>query len=147
MVSGTQKVEEQSHKSKTAHLVATAQKDVKPLQTFLTKFNNDWSPSLASLIAYSLLTAMLPIAVALFGILGLVLGNNFGLTNTIAHDLATIVPQTSSSSPTATQQAIQLAVQQLNKQAGFLLIIAIALAIFGGSRLFITLENCLNLVY
>jgi len=90
---------------------------------------------------------MLPIAVALFGILGLVLGSNSSLTSTIAHDLATIVPQTSSSSSTATQQAIELAVQQLHKQAGFLLIIAIALAIFGGSRLFITLENCLNLVY
>jgi membrane protein len=147
MASGTQKMEDTAKRSRTSSLVESAQKDIKPLQTFMTKFSNDWSPSLASLIAYSLLTAMLPIAVALFGILGLVLGGNSSLTSTIAHDLSTIVPQTSSSSSTATQQAIELAVQQLNKQAGFLLIIAIALAIFGGSRLFITLENCLNLVY
>jgi YihY family inner membrane protein len=149
MASGTQKMEDRVHRISTSHLVQSAQKDVKPLQTFMTKFSNDWATSFASLIAYSLLTAMLPIAVALFGILGLVLGSNSGLTSTIAHDLASIVPQTStsSSSPTATQQAIELAVQQLNKQAGFLLIIAIALAIFGGSRLFITLENCLNIVY
>jgi YihY family inner membrane protein len=149
MASGTQKMEGRVHRISTSHLVQGAQKDVKPLQTFMTKFSNDWATSFASLIAYSLLTAMLPIAVALFGILGLVLGSNSGLTSTIAHNLASIVPQTStsSSSPTATQQAIELAVQQLNKQAGFLLIIAIVLAIFGGSRLFITLENCLNIVY
>ena len=115
MASGTQKMEDQSPKGRTAQLVKTAGKDIKPLQTFMTKFNNDWSPSLASFIAYSLLTAMLPIAVALFGILGLVLGNNSSLTSTIAHNLATIVPQTSTSSSTATQQAIELAVQQLHK--------------------------------
>src|SRR6266513_6151730 len=145
MASGAQKMEGRAQRIRTSDLVKNAQKDIKPLQSFMSKFNNDWSTSLASLIAYSLLTAMLPIAVALFGILGLVLGSNSSLTSTIAHDLSTIVPQTSSSSSTATQQAIELAIQELNKQAGLLLLIAITLAIFGGSRLFITLENCLNL--
>jgi len=129
------------------NFMGKVQKDIKPLQAFFTKFGNDWSMSFAGAIAYSLLTAMLPIAVAIFGILGLILGNNSTLTHQIAQQLAQIVPTQSSGQTSATQQAINLALQQLNKNAGFLLLIAILLAVFGGSRLFVSLEGFLNIVY
>jgi YihY family inner membrane protein len=127
--------------------VGNVQQDVKPLQAFLKKFSNDWSMTFASTLAYSLLTAMLPIAVALFGILGLILGSNNALTQDIAHQLAQIVPTQNPGGASATQQAIDLALRQLNKNAGFLVIIAILLAIFGGSRLFVSVEGCLDIVY
>lgn len=127
--------------------VSNVQQDVKPLQAFLTKFSNDWAMTFASTLAYSLLTAMLPIAVAIFGIFGLILGNNSTLTQDIAHQLSLIVPTQNPGGASATQLAINLALHQLNKNAGFLLIIAILLALFGGSRLFVTVEGCLDIVY
>jgi YihY family inner membrane protein len=129
------------------NFMGRVQKDVKPLQAFFTKFSNDWSMSFAGSIAYSLLTAMLPIAVAIFGILGLILGNNSVLAQEIAQQLAQIVPTQNPGGASATQQAINLALHQLNKNAGFLLLIAILLAIFGGSRLFVSAEGFLDIVY
>src|SRR6266700_5511156 len=125
--------------------VGNVQRDVKPLQVFFTKFSNDWSMTFASTLAYSLLTAMLPIAVAIFGILGLVLGSNSALTHDMTQQLAHIVPTQNPGGASATQQAIDLALRQLNKNAGFLVIIAILLALFGGSRLFVTVEGCLDI--
>jgi YihY family inner membrane protein len=133
--------------SSPPNFVGKVQKDVKPLQAFFTKFSNDWSMPFAGSIAYSLLTAMLPIAVAIFGILGLILGSNSTLTQEIAQQIAQVVPTQSPGQASATQQAINLALQQLNKNAGFLLLIAILLAVFGGSRLFVSLEGFLNIVY
>jgi len=119
----------------------------KPLQAFWTKVNNDWAMSFAGLLAYSLLTAMLPIAIAIFGVFGLIVGSNSRFTQNIAHQLANIVPKTPSTSVSATEEAINLALTQLSKNAGFLLLIAILLAFFGGSRLFIVVESCLDIVY
>jgi YihY family inner membrane protein len=119
------------------------------LQAFFTKFTNDWSMNFAGGLAYNLLIAMLPIAVALFGILGLVLGNNSDLVQTIIQQLTDmgIVPKRSPSESSVAEQTINLALQQLNKNAGLLLVIAILLAAFGGSRLFIALEGYLDIIY
>jgi YihY family inner membrane protein len=142
-----QNLTHQKKSSSPPNFMGKVQRDVKPLRMFFTKFGNDWAMSFAGSIAYSLLTAMLPIAVALFGILGLILGNNSTLTHEIAQQLANIVPTQNPGGASATQQAINLALQQLNKNAGFLLLIAILLAVFGGSRLFVSLEGFLDIVY
>jgi uncharacterized BrkB/YihY/UPF0761 family membrane protein len=60
-------------KSTTAFKTGT--KHTKPARRFLRKFLNDWSLNFAAMLAYNLLVALLPIAVALFGIFGLVLKN------------------------------------------------------------------------
>jgi uncharacterized BrkB/YihY/UPF0761 family membrane protein len=52
------------------------QRRSKPARHFLRKFLNDWSLDFSAMLAYNLLIALLPIAVALFGILGLVLKNH-----------------------------------------------------------------------
>jgi YihY family inner membrane protein len=49
--------------------------------------------------------------------------------------------------PAAQQNAIALAIDQLSKQAPLLTVIAVVTAIFGGSRLFVTMESCLNIIY
>jgi len=51
------------------------QRRTKPARRFLRKFLNDWSLNFAAMLAYNLLIALLPTAVALFGIFGLVLKN------------------------------------------------------------------------
>jgi YihY family inner membrane protein len=126
--------------SSTHKLVQSVQRNTKPFQAFLTKFNNDWSTTFAGLLAYSILMAMLPIAIALVSILGFVLGSRN--RDAIIQQVNTIFP-----GQTAHQNAITLAIDQLSKQAGILAILAVVLAIFGGSRLFIMLESCFSIVY
>ncbi|QBD82727.1 YihY/virulence factor BrkB family protein [Ktedonosporobacter rubrisoli] len=134
-------VEKIAKEASSSPPIKTITKDIHPLQLFITKFNNDWSMNLAGLLAYNLLMAMLPISIAILGIFGLILGNNPDLLHNITSQSASILPNA------ASRQALDLATEQIRKNAGILLIIAILLALFGGSRLFITLEGCLNLIY
>jgi YihY family inner membrane protein len=120
--------------------VEKAQKEIAPLWVFFTKFTNDWSMTFAGALAYSLLTAVVPIIIAMFSILGFALGPR--QIQVILQTTIKIVPALSSQ-----QEVIQYSLNQLSNQAGFLAIIAILLALFGGSRLFIGLEGFLDIVY
>src|SRR5215467_6915228 len=51
-----------------------AQENSTSLKGFLDKFNNDWSMMFAGSLAYSLLTAIVPILLAILSVLGFVLG-------------------------------------------------------------------------
>src|SRR5260370_21634676 len=94
-------------------------------------------------LAFNLITAILPILIAIIGIAGLTIGRLDpqafkDLTNRLQH----IFPaQVSSGNFT------DLALKSLGKNGGFLLIIAILLAIFGGSRLFVTMEGYFDIIY
>jgi YihY family inner membrane protein len=133
-----------SSKSKSG-LLQTVEKDAKPAQSFLNKFNNDWVMNFSGIVAYNLLMSMLPIAIALLGILGLFLKPS--VVNNITGQIAKVIPSSSSQSSSGTQQALELALNQLHKDAGIIVAIAILLALFGGSRLFVTLEGILDLLY
>ena len=122
-------------------MMQTVEKGAKSFQAFITKFNNDWCLNFAGLIAYNLLMAMLPIAIALLAILGMILSDPT-TRNAIIAQVTGVFPGL-----TSQQNAISLASQQLAKSTGILSIIAILLAIFGGSRLFITIEACLDMIY
>ena len=60
---------------KSSAIFQKGQRKTKNIRRFLRKFLNDWSMDFSAMLAYNLLIALLPIAVALFGILGLVLKN------------------------------------------------------------------------
>ena len=60
---------------KSSSVFREGQQQTKPVRHFLRKFQNDWSMDFSAMLAYNLLITLLPIAVALFGILGLVLKN------------------------------------------------------------------------
>ncbi|MBV9228334.1 MAG: YihY/virulence factor BrkB family protein [Chloroflexi bacterium] len=143
MAAGTHESTPSTLRHKTSGLLQTVGKDTKPLQTFFNKFGNDWAMSFAGMLAYSLLTAMLPIAIALIAILGFVLGGT--TAEAIVADVTHVLPGFASQQ--GQQEAIRLATQQLEKNAGILLLIAVLLAIFGGSRLFIAVEGCLDIIY
>ena len=49
------------------------ERQVRPALLFLRKFLNDWSMDLSAMLAYNLTIALVPMAVAVFGILGFVL--------------------------------------------------------------------------
>ena len=124
----------------SSRFVHTAGRTTKPLRAFFTKFSNDWSMTFAGALAYSLLTAILPMVIALVSILGFVLGS--GNSTAILKQAAAVIPHFNPNDP-----AIQRSLQQLANSAGPLAIISVVLAIFGGSRLFITIESFLDIVY
>ena len=125
---------------KQSKIVKTAQEKTALLQQFFTKFGNDWSMTFAAALAYSLLTAVVPIVIAMFSILGFALGPR--QINDILQTTIKLLPALSSQ-----QDVIRQSLDQLSNQAGFLALIAVLLALFGGSRLFVGLEGFLDIVY
>jgi YihY family inner membrane protein len=124
-------------------VIDTAKKDTKPIMGFLTKFNNDWSMNLSAALAYNLLMAIFPIAIAVLSILGLILG---GLSPTayaaVKSQILHVFPSVISS-----QGIIDSISLQLKRSSGIFSIIAIILALFNGSRLFILMEGCFGIIY
>ncbi len=134
---------ESSSTAKDIEESAVMQKGVGPLRAFFKKFTNDWTMNLqAGALAYSLVVAIFPILVALFLIFGLVLGNlgsgvQQSFTNAVAHALPSGLGN----------GVIQQVLSRIQKSAGALGIIVLVTAIFGGSRLFVLIENCFSLIY
>src|SRR5205807_8688134 len=118
------------------------QKDARPLQQFITKFSNDWSTTFSAALAYNLLMAIFPIAIAILAILGFVLGSLSPteynqLQGQILHVLPVSIPASTVKSLT----------NQLAKDSVILAIIAVVLAVFNGSRLFILIEGIFGIIY
>jgi membrane protein len=131
--------------TRTAHHLKTeveqdTNKGTKSLKGFFDKFNNDWVMNFASALAFNLITAVLPILIALVAIVGITYGrlDPVAESQLLAH-LAQIFPTSS--------DFLKLALASLNKNAGILSIIAILLAVFGGSRLFISMEGYFDIIY
>src|SRR5258708_15207384 len=124
-------------------VVQTAQKGAKSLQEFWTKFNNDWVMNFAAGLAFNLITAIFPILLAIIAIVGLTIGrlDSTAQQNLINHILS-IFPQQISSGGVLTP-----VFNSLKKNAGFLGVIAILLAIFGASRLLVTMEGYFDIIY
>ncbi len=140
MPRGPQVAEKPVEDGKKSQIGKEVQEKTALLQQFFTKFGNDWSMTFAAALAYSLLTAVVPIVIAMFAILGLALGP--GQIQNILQTTIKILPALSSQ-----QDVIGHSLNQLSSQAGFLAIIAVLLALFGGSRLFVGLEGILDIVY
>ncbi|MBV9616838.1 MAG: YihY/virulence factor BrkB family protein [Ktedonobacteraceae bacterium] len=139
---GVQRIEESSA-VQGVEKSAVVQKGVGPLRAFFQKFNNDWTMNLqAGALAYNLVVAIFPILIALFLIFSLVLGS-------VAPDVKTsFINGVSSVLPTGIGKGIvQQVLDRIQRSAGSLGIIVLVTAIFGGSRLFILMENCFDIIY
>lgn len=122
--------------------VRVAVTDAKTFAEFWLKFLNDWIPNFASGLAYNLLMAMFPIVIALGAIIGFVSGK---LT---PDDQRELVTNLSAIFPSVLGQNILTpALVILNKDAGFLGVLAIVLALYNGSRLFVAMENYFAVIY
>ncbi|MBO0777484.1 MAG: YihY/virulence factor BrkB family protein [Ktedonobacteraceae bacterium] len=142
-------MEERSSKESSKHvtpaeIVGNIKEETKPLRAFFQKFMNDWSMNFAAALAYNLLTAMFPIAVALLAVVGLFLSNQADL-HQFAERLVSILPS-QVNNPRGTDLIASI-FQQLAKLSGVLGIIAFLTAFFGGSRLFIAMENYFSIIY
>ena len=147
---------------KASHLLQVAETDAKHLLTeaeehkavkvaiedaatfgeFWLKFLNDWSFNFASGLAYHLLMAVFPVVIAVGATIGFIEG---GLSHTTQQKLVIYI---SSIFPSVLgQDVLAPALILLRKDAGFLGIIAIVLALYSGSRLFSTMENCFAIIY
>ncbi|HLX58050.1 MAG TPA: YihY/virulence factor BrkB family protein [Ktedonobacteraceae bacterium] len=121
-------------------VVQDAKKSAKSLKDFFNKFNNDWVMSFASALAFNLITAILPILIAIIAIVGLTFGHLDPTAKAqLLQHLQSIFPGSGS--------FLTLAFDSLNRNAGLLSIIAILLAIFGGSRLFVSIEGYFDIIY
>src|SRR5438067_8607616 len=59
---------------KTSEAKQTAEKDVKTLQAFWTKFNNDWVMNFVAELEFNLIPPIFPFAIAIIPIVGLFFG-------------------------------------------------------------------------
>ncbi len=127
-----------------SRILKTLDKKTKPFQAFWAKFNNDWSWNNAAGLAFNLILSIFPLVIALLALIGFFLGR---LDPAAYQDLTTrqlphLFPEITSS-----QKIIQPALKQLTKDSGILGIFAIVVAIFNGSRLFLFLQGCFDLIY
>ncbi|CAF0933329.1 unnamed protein product [Rotaria sordida] len=122
------------------------QRQTKPARRFIRKFSNDWSMDFSAMLAYNLLIALLPIAVALFGITGLVLKSHPDTQKRVKDKIIDLFPA-DNTTQTGIKQVVDLAFNQLSKDAGLILAIGIFFALFGSSRLFIAIDKCMTIVY
>jgi membrane protein len=121
----------------------TLKKHGQPLVAFWTKFTNDWSLNNAAGLAYNLMLAIFPIIIALVSLLGLFLGT---LDPYIYQSNIDKITSTFSSLAEA-RPLVAAAFAQVKKDAGVLGMIAVVLSIFNGSRLFLFMEGCLDIIY
>lgn len=128
---------------KPSGFMQTAARDAKPVQVFLTKFTNDWSMNLAAGLAYKLIMAIFPLVIAVMAILGFIVGHlDSAVYTNLTHHLENSFP-----SVPASHNLITSALRQLEKDSGILGILAIILTFFTGSRLFVFMEGCLDIIY
>jgi len=121
----------------------TANTEVSSPPTFFSKFQHDWPLILARALAYSLLTTMVSIVLTLLSILGIVLRRlNPQVQDKLITYLQGFFPQA-----TSLDNILRAIFHQLSLVSLTLEIIVIILAVFIGSRLFIVIERCFNLIY
>lgn len=143
--SSTTKQKTEQHPKGSSGFIKKAEKEAKPLQEFLTKFNNDWVMNLASGLSFNILTALFPIVIAIIAITGLVVGRlNPGAQTQLINSINGLFSSSLSSNG---KNVLAPALLSLSHNAGWLGILAILTAIFGGSRLFVTLEGYFDVIY
>ncbi len=121
----------------------TIVKHTKSLQAFWSKFNNDWVMNFASGLAFNLITAIFPIFIAIIAIAGFTFGRfDPSFQGNLIHSIENVFPP-----PISSGNILGPTLTSLSKNAGFLLIIAVLIAIFGGSRLFVSIENYFDIIY
>lgn len=112
-------------------------------QGFLRKVTNDWTMQSAGALAYSVMGAATPIAIAIIAIGGVTLGTLApGVQRQLVNGLASFFAPGNLS-----KEILRLALATLTRSAGPLMALAIPSALFGGSRLFTTLEGCFAIIY
>jgi membrane protein len=112
------------------------------LAAFWVKITNDWIFNLSGLLAYTFLFAVFPLLILVLAITGFILRNIAPGTETLVSD--TIVRALPAGIGSVIVQVVSA---RLKASADWLLVVGLVTAVFAGSRLFITLENCFGVVF
>ena len=112
---------------------------------FIKKFLNDWSLLFSSVLAYTFLIALLPLIVTALAIFGLVLRENPGARTTIINSIVDSLPDNNTKS--GVRQVADIAADNLASNAGGILAIGIIFSIWGGSRLFVGIDQVFTIIY
>lgn len=117
-----------------------ARESAKTLGDFFTKFNNDWVMGFAAALAFNLITAILPILIAVVAIVGFTIGSLDPVAEQqLIFHLQTLFPLSNT--------FLSFAFASLKRNAGILSIFAVSLGLFGGSRLFVSMEGYFDVIY
>jgi len=131
-------------KIKKKDLFENVKKETKPYRLFFQKLKHDWSFVFSGMLAFHLLSALLPMAIILFGILGLILGNNINLQNRIKNNLINTFPPKAND---GLREIINLAFEKFYHDAGIILTFGILFSIIGCLRLFVAIDRSLTIIY
>ncbi|CAF1114669.1 unnamed protein product [Rotaria sordida] len=134
------------NKIKSSAIFERVQQETTTARLFLKKFLRDWSLNLAAMLAYNLLISLLPMAIALFGILGVVL-RNYPQVQQEIKDRIIDAFSTDNTTSSGVKQIVDIAFDQLSKEAGGILLMGVIIAFFGSSRLFVAIDKCMCIVY
>ena len=117
-----------------------AKTGAKTLPGLFRKCKNDWVMNFAAALAFNLITAMLPTLIALLAVAGLAVSKlSSSATAKLLDILNALFP--------ASKEFVTVALHSLSKNAGPLVIIAVLVAIFGGSRLFVSMDRYFDVIY
>src|SRR5258708_959413 len=117
-----------------------ARESAKTLRDFFTKFNNDWVMGFASALAFNLITAILPMLIAIIAIVGFTVGSlDPAAEQQLISHLQSLFP--------SSDTFLNFAFASLKRSAGILGIIAVSLGLFGGSRLVVSMEGYFDGIY
>lgn len=109
---------------------------------FYVKCVNDWIFNLSAILAFNFLSSMVPILVVMLTLAGLVLSvTDPGRLSGLDRALVTILP---AGIGTTTVKAVETHIQQ---SAGLIFAIGVATSFFLGTRLFIAMENCFDVIF
>jgi len=112
---------------------------------FIKKILNDWSLVFGALLAYTFIIALVPLVVTAFGIFGLVFSRNPGAQQTVIDSVVNSLPDNSTQD--AVRQVADIAANNLDSNAGGILAIGIVFSIWGGSRLFVAIDQVFTIIY
>ncbi len=117
-----------------------ARKALTDIKAFWTKINNDWIFNLSAMLAYNLLMSIVPILALLLSIFGLFLNSLApGSEQQLINQIGASIPGSSN--------FIKPALNRLAAGSGIFAVIAIILSAWFGSRLFIAIAQCFDIIY
>lgn len=113
------------------------------LETFATKFTNDWSMNLVSMLTYSLITAIFPLLLGLLTIAALILKRLPG------HAFAQVIAAITNALPQNFTQFVNVhdLLTRLVTIMGPLALVSLLGLLWAGSNLFTSMENAFSIIF
>lgn len=105
------------------------------------KIINDLSFSLSALLAYNILIALLPLILSMLAMASLVFRNDQAVMNFLRIRLKEVFPEQGVS------EIVDALMTSLSHQAGIIFVTSFLVSIFTSSRLFVTLDDILTIIY